>query len=64
MGDLSPIIEDEWPFWRIVIDGKRDISEVRQMDLEEIDKYNSILTMRSDYDTAFHNYYEKTAEAK
>lgn len=40
------------PIWRLVIDGKVSLEEVRKWDLEDIDTACSLLDMRSDFTRA------------
>ncbi|OQY32026.1 MAG: hypothetical protein B6241_12430 [Spirochaetaceae bacterium 4572_59] len=51
VGDLSPDLDEEWPVWRIVLDG-RSLEEVDKMSFTDIQKLNGLLDMREDYEAA------------
>ncbi len=52
------------PIWRLVIDGKVSLSEVRRWDLEDIDTACSLLDMRSDYTRARDAFLSKESKKK
>jgi len=49
---LSEDLEAEFPAWRIVLECGLPLSEVDKWDLSEIQKANSLLEMKSDYEAA------------
>mgnify|MGYP006923521908 CR=1 FL=1 len=52
------------PIWKLVIDGKVSLSEVRKWDLEDIDTACSLLDMRSDFTRAREAYLSKECNKK
>lgn len=52
------------PIWRLVIDGKVSLEEVRKWDLEDIDTACSLLDMRNDFTRAREAYISKEMKKK
>jgi hypothetical protein len=52
VGSLAPEIDERWPILRLVVDLKMPLSEVEKWDIEDIMHLNSVLDMRSDYESA------------
>jgi len=51
VGDLAGDLDEEWPVWRIVLSG-RSLSDVDTWPPEDILKYNALLDMRDDFESA------------
>jgi len=64
VGTLRPDISVTMPIWRLVIDGKVSLEEVRKWDLEDIDTACSLLDMRSDFTRAREAYISKEMKKK
>jgi len=52
VGDMSPDMEDEALFWRLVFEGNQSVIEVDQWDMPTMQSAIQFLLMKNDYTTA------------
>lgn len=52
MGSLSPDLEGETLYWRLVVDGNRQLAELEGWDLEDFHAVFSFTQMKADYTRA------------
>ena len=48
--------------WRVVVDGGMPLTEVNKWSLDDVAKFNAILDMRNDYQTALNAYTRERTE--